>query len=54
MILESLIYHYPLLHLTADGCARVIELNGTQEMKDQVFSRLIRQVYPTSTKPMFY
>ncbi|KAG0056544.1 hypothetical protein BGZ83_004567 [Gryganskiella cystojenkinii] len=24
-----------------DGCARVIELNGTQEMKDQVYSRLI-------------
>ncbi|KAF8935189.1 hypothetical protein BGZ58_005182 [Dissophora ornata] len=23
-----------------DGCARVIELNGTQEMKDKVFSRL--------------
>ncbi|KAG0377340.1 hypothetical protein BGX24_006288 [Mortierella sp. AD032] len=24
-----------------DGCARVIELNGTQEMKDNVYSRLI-------------
>ncbi|KAF9208662.1 hypothetical protein BGZ49_008040 [Haplosporangium sp. Z 27] len=24
-----------------DGCARVIEVNGTQEMKDKVFSRLI-------------
>ncbi|KAI1307689.1 hypothetical protein EDD11_004391 [Mortierella claussenii] len=24
-----------------DGCARVIELNGTQEMKDQVYTRLI-------------
>ncbi|KAF9174942.1 hypothetical protein BGX21_000031 [Mortierella sp. AD011] len=24
-----------------DGCARVIEVNGTQEMKDQVYSRLI-------------
>ncbi|GJJ77891.1 hypothetical protein EMPS_10250 [Entomortierella parvispora] len=24
-----------------DGCARVIELHGTQEMKDQVYSRLI-------------
>ncbi|ORZ16779.1 hypothetical protein BCR41DRAFT_336226 [Lobosporangium transversale] len=24
-----------------DGCARVIEVNGTQEMKDQVFTRLI-------------
>jgi hypothetical protein len=36
-------YVYAILdHL--DGCARVIELNGTQEMKDQVYSRLIRHV----------
>lgn len=26
----------------ADGCARVIELLGTQKMKDEVYSRLTR------------
>lgn len=30
------------ISICLDGCARVIEVNGTQEMKDQVYSRLTR------------
>lgn len=39
----------PLYLYCTDGCARVLELNGTQEMKETVYTRLIR--YTTVTPP---